>query len=105
MVLKWLRDNKNQLLLAWITALVAGAWTVFVYLFPPISPDSTQTPTRPAQLPGTGQHTDIQHIGGKGDVSITQQSTPDPTSAPAVQSAIVGEIKDEAKVVIRQEQR
>ncbi len=35
MLLNWLRDEKNQRLLAWMTAAAVVGWTLFVYVKPP----------------------------------------------------------------------
>lgn len=107
MALNWLRDEKNQRLLAWITAAAIGSWTLFVY-FNPSAPSEAATPANVGH--GAAQATAIDSIRGQAVVNIQQkQSTPAPTDTSpargAAQETRIGVIGETANVTIGQEQQ
>lgn len=115
MLLNWLRDEKNQRLLAWMTAAAVAGWTLFVYVKPPhrVAPAAvTMFPLNAAAQPENSQKVATGAVQDQVQVEIVQKKTSaTATDAPTperagntAQSAQVGDIKDRAKVTIRQEQ-
>ena len=119
MILNWLRDEKNQRLLAWIAPLVAAGWTLFVYLTPSSPPANLPAPVESTPLPpnvleksGSTQNVATGSVQGDAEIDIQQKIANTGPANPSThtqtgrtgQNAQVGEIKDRAKVTIRQEQ-
>lgn len=119
MLLNWLRDEKNQRLLPWITALVVAGWTLYVYLTPSSPPANPPAPVESTPLPpnvleksGSTQNVETGSVQGDAEIDIQQKiANPGPANlSPPTQtgstgqSVQAGEIKDRAKVTVRQEQ-
>ena len=119
MLLNWLRDEKNQRLLPWITALVVAGWTLFVYLAPSSTPANPPAPVESTPLPpnvleksASTQNVKTGSVQGDAEVDIQQKiantgranPSPHTQTGNTGQNAQVGEIKDRAKVTISQEQ-
>lgn len=119
MLLNWLRDEKNQRLLAWIAPLVAAGWTLFVYLTPsstpanpPVPVESTPLPPNALEKSGSTQNVVTGSVQDNAEIDIQQKIANIDPANPSThtqtrssgQNAQVGEIKDRAKVTIRQEQ-
>lgn len=119
MSLGWLRDEKNQRLLAWITAAAGAGWALFVYFNPPGPPAGPAAPVETSTLPPNAagqskstQNIEIGSVRGDAELDAKQKKTnPKATDSSTSgqtgdtpQNTTIGVIDDRAKVTIEQQQ-